>query len=129
MYTYAQSRTFSAMALLHLAVAFRSAAYRLRAAARRLDEWIARRRAAVPAIRDLQAMSYHELRDIGLTGFDVQHLAWGGTAPGRPWRNACESDTTIASKPGSASFTRDCDGLAHLDALVLKDIGAPHWLV
>jgi uncharacterized protein YjiS (DUF1127 family) len=129
MYTYAQPRTFSAMVLLYLSVAFRSAAYRLRGAARRLDEWIARRRAALPAIRDLQAMSYRELRDIGLTGFDVQHLAWGGNAPGRPWQNARENETTIASKPGSAGFTRDCDGLAHLDARVLKDIGAPHWLV
>src|SRR5215467_12797441 len=92
MYTYAQPRTFSATALLYLAAALRGAAYRLRAAARRLDEWIARRRAALPAIRDLQGMSYRELRDIGLTAFDVQHLAWGGNAPGRPWQNARESE-------------------------------------
>jgi hypothetical protein len=129
MYTYAQPRTFSATALLYFAAAFRSVVNRLHAAARHLDEWITRRRAALHMIRDPQAMSYRELCDVRLTAFDVQHLAWGGNALGRPWKNALESETAIASEAGSAGFTRDCDGLAHLDSHALKDIGAPHWLM
>jgi uncharacterized protein YjiS (DUF1127 family) len=83
-----------------------------------------------PALRDLQAMSYRELRDIGLTGFDVQHLAWGGKAPGRPWQ-ASEEDAAITCAACSveAEEAHDFDGLAQLEAHLLKDIGAPHWLV
>ena len=131
MYSYAQPRSFSAAALLYLAAALRTAAYRLRAAARRLDTWIARRRAAPPAIRDLQAMSYRELRDIGLTGFDVQHLAWGGSAPGRPWQAPEGRETEIACESCCAETddTREVDDLVRLNVHVLKDIGAPHWMV
>jgi uncharacterized protein YjiS (DUF1127 family) len=130
MYSHAQPRAFSATALLYLAAALRTAAYRVRSAARQLDLWIARRRTRTPAVRELQAMSYRELRDIGLTGFDVQHLAWGGEAPGRPWQNA-DAEVAIACEAcgGDAEDTHKFDGLAQLETHVLKDIGAPHWMV
>ena len=85
-----------------------------------------------PAVRELQAMSYRELRDIGLTGFDVQHLAWGGEAPGRPWQDAAETEPALACESCSVEGDEDTlnlDPLAHLNLHVLKDIGAPHWLV
>ena len=136
MYSYAQPRALPAMALLGVAAVLRSAAYRVRAAARRLDAWIANRRADTPALRELQAMSYRELRDIGLTGFDVQHLAWGGEAPGRPWQEATETEAPAACEACSAETGVEDRGdvhglvrLAHLPVYVLKDIGAPHWLV
>ena len=131
MYSYAQPRAFSATALLYAAAVLRTGAYRLRAAARRLDTWIARRQTKRLAVRALQEMSYLELRDIGLTGFDVQHLAWGGKAPGRPWQDAAETDaaTSCESWGAEAEDVRELDGLAHLDVHVLKDIGAPQWLV
>jgi uncharacterized protein YjiS (DUF1127 family) len=89
-------------------------------------------------VRELEAMSYRELRDIGLTGFDVQHLAWGGEAPGRPWQDAAQAETGLGCECQSGSAadddtqdneTRPLEGLAHLELHVLKDIGAPHWLV
>lgn len=131
MYTYAQPRALPATALFFVATVLRAAAYRVRAAARRLDTWIATRQIDAPAVRDLQAMSDRELRDIGLTGFDVQHLAWGGDAPGRPWQDTAETDTAIACESCSAEAddARRLDRLAHLNVHVLKDIGAPHWLV
>ena len=131
MYTYAQPRALSATALLYVAAALRTAACRARAAARSLDAWTARRRTKTPAVRELQAMSYRELRDIGLTGFDVQHLAWGGEAPGRPWQDSAETEPALACEPcrAEADAPRMLDRLAGLNVHVLKDIGAPHWMV
>jgi uncharacterized protein YjiS (DUF1127 family) len=45
--------------------------------ATRLNAWLERRRAAAAALLALNAMSDRELRDIGLTRFDVQRVAWG----------------------------------------------------
>jgi uncharacterized protein YjiS (DUF1127 family) len=90
-------------------------------------------------MRELRQMSYLELRDIGLTGFDVQHLAWGGSAPGRPWQDMPESAATVTCEACNVDEhdtrcvegddTRSVEGVAHLDLHLLKDIGAPHWLV
>ena len=136
MYSHAQPRAFSATALLYVAAALRTAAYRVRSAARRLDLWIARRRTRAPAVSELQAMSYRELRDIGLTGFDVQHLAWGGDAPGRPWQEAeteTETETAIDCEACGCDVevedTHKFDDLAQLETHLLKDIGAPNWMV
>jgi len=86
--------------LLYVAAAMRAAAYRMRAAARRLDQWIGRPQPSALAIEELQTMSYRELRDIGLSRCDVQ--------VGGP---------------------HTLGAIAHLDVHALKDIGAPHWLV
>jgi hypothetical protein len=82
MHGYAQSRTFPATALLYVAALLRSAAYRVRAAARPADAGNAETRTQALVLRDPRGTRYREL-----------------------------------------------DGLAHLDMHVLKDIGAPHWLV
>jgi len=131
MYGYAQPRTFSATALLYVAALMRRAAYRMRAAARRLDAWIAKRRTRTPGVQELQAMSYRELRDIGLTRFDAQHLAWGGEVPGRPWQELGEAEAARprGSRNAETDDTPRLDALGHLNVHVLKDIGAPHWLV
>src|SRR5215470_14352836 len=130
MYSHAQPRSFSSAALLYVAALLRAAAYQVRSAARQLDLRIARRRTKTPAVRELQAMSYRELRDIGLTGFDVQHLAWGQEAPGRPWQDAeTEAATACEACSVEVEHTHEFDGLAQLEMLVLKDIGAPHWVV
>ena len=88
MYSYAQPRSVSATALLYVAAALRSAAYRVRAVARRLETRIAR-------------------------------------------RDAAQTETALECESCSAKAgdTRELDGLAHLNVHVLKDIGAPHWLV
>ena len=88
MYSYAQPRSVSATALLYLAAALRSAAYRVRAVARRLETRIARQDAA-----------------------------------------ETEAALECESCSAKAGDTRELDGLAHLNVHVLKDIGAPHWLV
>jgi uncharacterized protein YjiS (DUF1127 family) len=47
--------------------------------ATRLNAWLERRRAAAAALQALDTMTDRELRDIGLTRFDVQRVAWGGS--------------------------------------------------
>jgi uncharacterized protein YjiS (DUF1127 family) len=71
--------------LFQLAAVLHLAAHRVRAMAMRLNAYLERRRAAAAALLVLQAMSERELRDIGLTCFDVQRAAWGGSlvAPDR----------------------------------------------
>lgn len=47
------------------------------------------------------------------------------------WTNADDSSTDCACESCSvdAEETRELDGLSDLNAHLLKDIGAPHWLV
>ena len=59
------------------AAILRAASYRVRAVAMRLDACLERRRAAAASLAQLNAMTDRELRDIGLTRFDVQNTAWG----------------------------------------------------
>ena len=65
--------------LYQLAAFLRSAEHRLHASATRLDVWLAERRAARTARRDLSAMSDRELKDIGITRVDVERVSWGAS--------------------------------------------------
>ena len=65
--------------LFQFAATLYLAAHRVRAMAMRLNVWLERRRLAAAALPLLNAMSERELRDIGLTRFDVQRMAWGGS--------------------------------------------------
>ena len=65
--------------LFQLAAVLHLAARRVRAMAMRLNAWLETRRAAAAALLALNAMSERELRDIGLTRFDVRRVAWGGS--------------------------------------------------
>jgi len=60
-----------------LAALLRAAEHRIRASAVRLDAWLAERRTARTARRDLSAMSDRELKDIGITRVDVERVSWG----------------------------------------------------
>jgi len=60
-----------------LAALLRSAEHRIRAFATRVDTWLAERRTARTARRDLSAMSDRELKDIGITRVDVERVSWG----------------------------------------------------
>ena len=62
---------FQFAAILHVA------ARGVRTMATRLNAWLERRRAAAASLAQLNAMTDRELRDIGLTRFDVQNTAWG----------------------------------------------------
>ena len=64
--------------LFQLAAVLRVAAHGMHAVATRLNGWLERRRATAAALLVLNAMTDRELRDIGLTRFDVQNAAWGG---------------------------------------------------
>lgn len=76
--------TFAAAAALHrIAAATIGGAYRLRAAARMLDEWLARRREERRAQDDFATMSERDLRDIGLCRSDVPGIAWGASERAR----------------------------------------------
>ena len=71
------ARNRFATPLFQLAAILRAASYRVRAVAMRLDACLERRRAAAASLAQLNAMTDRELRDIGLTRFDVQNTAWG----------------------------------------------------
>ncbi|MGH8712515.1 MAG: hypothetical protein ACREYB_00760 [Casimicrobiaceae bacterium] len=79
------TRSRSAAALFRLAAAMSAGAWRVFAAARRLDAWCERKRIAAAALRDFGTMSERELLDIGLTRVDVHRVAWGASdrAPNR----------------------------------------------
>ena len=66
-----------ATSLFQLAAVLHVAAGGVRAMATRLNAWLERRRAAAAALQALDTMTDRELRDIGLTRFDVQNAAWG----------------------------------------------------
>ena len=51
----------------------------LGAAATRLDSWLESRRRATAVRRDLRVMTDRELRDIGLTRFDIEAVARGNS--------------------------------------------------
>jgi uncharacterized protein YjiS (DUF1127 family) len=73
----------AAAALYRIAAATLAGAYRLRDAARSLDAWLARRRAARVAQDDFATMSERDLRDIGLSRADVPGIAWGASERAR----------------------------------------------
>ena len=78
MSTYVARNRF-ATPLFQLAALLHVAARGVRAMATRLNAWLERRRAADTALLVLNTMSDRELRDIGLSRFDVQRVAWGGS--------------------------------------------------
>ena len=78
MTTY-QTRHFSAAALFGVAAVMQAAAGRVRAAAKWMDGWLERRRAAATAFDELGTMSEHELLDIGLSRADVNRVARGAS--------------------------------------------------
>jgi uncharacterized protein YjiS (DUF1127 family) len=69
----------SAATLFQVAAIMLAASRSLRAAAKSLDAWLERRRVAAAALRDLAAMSEHELHDIGISRGDVLRVAWGAS--------------------------------------------------
>ena len=71
------ARNRFATPLFQLAAVLHVAARGVRAMATRLNAWLERRRAADTALLVLNTMTDRELRDIGLTRFDVQNTAWG----------------------------------------------------
>ena len=71
------ARNRFATPLFQLAAVLHVAARGVRALATRLNAWLERRRAAAASLAQLNAMTDRELRDIGLTRFDVQNTAWG----------------------------------------------------
>lgn len=73
------ARNRFATPLFQLAAVLHVAARDVRAMATRLNAWLERRRAADAALLVLNTMSDRELRDIGLSRFDVQRVAWGGS--------------------------------------------------
>ena len=73
------ARNRFATPLFQLAAVLHVSARAVRAMATRLNAWLERRRAADAALLVLNTMSDRELRDIGLTRFDVQRVAWGGS--------------------------------------------------
>ena len=83
------ARNRFATPLFQLAAVLHVAARGVRAMATRLNAWLERRRAADTALLALNTMSDRELRDIGLSRFDVQRVAWGGSV----------RDTDTPSKP------------------------------
>jgi uncharacterized protein YjiS (DUF1127 family) len=70
-------RSAFATPLFQLAVLLRVAAYGIHKVATRLNTWLERRRAVAAAVMALNAMTERELRDIGLTRFDVQNATCG----------------------------------------------------
>ena len=71
------ARNRFATPLFQLAAVLHVSARAVRAMATRLNAWLERRRAAAAALQALGTMTDRELRDIGLTRFDVQNAAWG----------------------------------------------------
>ncbi len=78
--TFTDSSRQPAAALLYrLAANLRATARRVLASATHVDAWLANRRAAAIARRDLNSMSDRELKDIGITRVDVERVAWGAS--------------------------------------------------
>lgn len=75
MYMY-RTQYPSAAALSRVADAMQAGALRLRAAAKWLDAWLEKRRAATTSLHDLERMSERELLDIGLTRGNLDRTAW-----------------------------------------------------
>ena len=73
------ARNRFATPLFQLAALLHVAARGVRAMATRLNAWLERRRSADTALLVLNTMSDSELRDIGVSRFDVQRVAWGGS--------------------------------------------------
>ena len=73
----------SAAALFRVAALMQAGARSVRAAAKRLDAWLERRRVAAAALRDFAKMNERDLRDVGLTRADLRRVAWGGTLDNR----------------------------------------------
>ena len=69
----------SAGALFRLGAAMQASGRALRAAAKRLDALLERRRVAAAALEDFATMSERDFRDIGLTPVDVDRVAWGAS--------------------------------------------------
>ena len=78
MFTY-DTQYRSAAALLWVAAAMLAGARSVRAAAKRLDAWLEKRRVATAAFHDFGTMSERELLDIGLTRVDLHRVAWGAS--------------------------------------------------
>jgi uncharacterized protein YjiS (DUF1127 family) len=78
MFTY-DTQYRSAAALLRVADLMLAAARGVRAAAKRLDAWLEKRRVAAAAFHDFGRMSDRDLLDIGLTRADVHRVAWGAS--------------------------------------------------
>jgi len=78
MFTY-DTQYRSAAVLFSVAAVMLAAARSVRAAAKRLDAWLEKRRVAAVAFHDLGRMSERELLDIGLTRADVHRVAWGAS--------------------------------------------------
>ena len=78
MSTYATG-TLAGTALPWIDTILLAADQRMRKTALRLFAWIEKRRATEAALLILNAMSERELRDIGLTRTDVQHMTWNAT--------------------------------------------------
>ena len=66
-----------AVPLFHLAAILRMASHQVHGIATLLNVWLERRRTAAVASKMLSALSDRELRDIGVTRFDVQRAQWG----------------------------------------------------
>lgn len=78
MFTY-DTQYRSATALLWVAAVMLAGARSVRAAAKRLDAWLEKRRVAAAAFHDFGTMSERELLDIGLTRVDLYRVAWGAS--------------------------------------------------
>lgn len=83
MTTTAVSTNLPVTALLGLSAFLRVGALRIRAAARALDGWLARRAATRAAHEALHAMTERELRDVGLNRYDIERGRVGIYVPGR----------------------------------------------
>ena len=68
-------RSFSVAALLSLAALLSGAARRTRLFATALDAWVGRRRKTRITLKRSSAMSESELRDIGVSRSDIDHVA------------------------------------------------------
>lgn len=73
------TRYFSVAALFGIAAIMQAAARRLRAAAKWMDGWLERRRAAAAAFDDFERMTERDLLDIGLSRAEVNRAAWGAS--------------------------------------------------
>ena len=72
-------RHSEAAALYRCAAFLHTLAQALGAAAKRLDTWLESRRRTTTVRRDLSAMTDRELRDFGLTRFDIEAVARGSS--------------------------------------------------
>ena len=70
-------RHLEAAALYRCATFLHALAQRLVTAAGHLDTWLESQRRTTAVRLQLEAMTDRELRDIGLTRFDIEAVAWG----------------------------------------------------